>query len=160
MSLAVLKAISEKRETFAEVNKHAITRLVPRIATNLGEIKGRSFNRSTIYRQVKRDDYPQPSWLESLFTFYAAVSFASQSRGEAITAEVASWDTWRRSLELAPNIAAVNDFWQMEGQVDALLAQVRRAHLAGDFYEKRALLIEIRKKVDLMLGAGMPEVIR
>lgn len=161
MSLLVLNAIKEKRATFPMVNKQAFFGQVPRIVKNLSEIKGRNFHKSIIYRQVNRDDYPQPSWIESFYCGWAATSFASQARGSALIAEVNSWEAWRRAFELTPSLRPL-DFWAMESDITIKLAAVRRCHLDGEFYKERELLIEIRNKIDTMLSAPsvMPEVIR
>lgn len=158
MTLAILNAVEQKRATFPQVNKRAFFGQVPRIVTNLSEIKGRKLNRSIIYRQVSRDDYPQPSWIETFFCGFAATSFASPLRGQSLLAEVATWEQWRAGFEAKP-LVSLRDFWDTEATVDSLLAQVRRCHLNGDVYEERALLLKIRQNVDVMLEmTGVSEV--
>lgn len=153
MTLQILDAIETKHSTFPLVNKQVITGRVPQILKNYNLIKGRNYNRSTIYRWVKRDDYPQPSDLERMFDAYVSTSFPAMAAGDLF----ASWRDWRLQFEIEPFLPFI-DFWQVEEMVNALLSRVRTCHLAGDVYEERALLLEIRDKVDLlvkMTGVGV-----
>lgn len=148
MSLAILQAISDKKADFPAVNKLAIERQVPFILQNYSEIKGRNYNRSTIYRQVGRDDYHQPSFIESLFDYWAALSFRSEQRGEIIVGEVESWRDWR--IGIAEPLT-VFDFWFVEEQIDTLLSRVRQCHVAEDTAGQRESLLKIRERVNWML---------
>lgn len=157
MGAVILDAIRKKRADFPLLNKSAIERQVPGILRNYREIKERNYERSVIYRQVRRDDYHQPSFLESFFDFWASVSFRLVHRGRLLVAEVGSWEEWRRGFE--PEPFTFRDFWQIEEVVNSLLSRVRRCHLTGDVYEERAVLLTIREHIDTMIKiTGVGEV--
>ena len=151
MSVAILEAIKEKKEQFPLLNRRAIEGQVHGILRNFREIKDRKYNRSVIYRQVGRDDYHQPSFIESLFDFWASVSFRDRERGQLMLAETATWDDWRGSFDEG-RFTVVRDFWATEESIDRELATLRRTHLSGDVYGERAALLRIRAEVDGLLS--------
>jgi len=152
MSLDVLNAIEKKRREFGAVNLTVIKGKVPAIIRNYNEIKGRNYDKALLYRQVRRDDYPQPSFLENLFILYASATFASRARGSVLIDEVNRWEKWRAGQE--PGfIARHRDFLAIEKDTATLRAERLQAICLGDFNLAYLLTVEIRRIEEEMLDA-------
>lgn len=152
MSLHALEMIREKKAGLPSVNKSVIANDTQGILKNFREIKGRNFNRSVLYRQVKRDDYPQPSWIEQLFDFWVSASLRKPWRGELIISEVESWRGWRDQFEPAAIHSFVpGRFWKAFDDTDATFTKLRQAHISGDVIAERTALVQLKQQVDGML---------